>query len=327
MKTLIAVAFAAIYGLSLRILFGFMGDIVGVMSISFLVLLPVIIGYLTVIFIPRNNKLSGTAAFFLPFLTSLVILIVTIMLSMEGAICWIMIFPLFAILAGIGGSIAHNHRKRRDKADEENNEWERKDTLKVSFIALLPIVLGFVEGDKTLTHQEYTIVRQVAINASPGEVWEEVLNVNTVAPKEKDAKLTNLLGFPRHLQTTKLDTIAVGGKRMAYYEKGLFFEETVSAYEHEKLLVLDVKADPKKIPPTVLDEHIVIGGKHVDILQDKYELEEFEDGRSHLILTSKFYINTPFNWYAGIWAKYLMNDILDGQLHLIRKRAVAKEID
>jgi hypothetical protein len=67
----------------------------------------------------------------------------------------------------------------------------------------------------------------------------------------------------------------------------------------------------------------VLGGKHVDIQQDTYQLEKLPNGQCRLTLSSQFYINTPFNWYAGIWAKYLMNDILQGQLELIASRTIA----
>lgn len=107
---------------------------------------------------------------------------------------------------------------------------------------------------------------------------------------------------------------------MAYYDKGLFFDETITEYEIEKRLVLDIKTDPKNIPPTVMDEHILIGGKHVDILQDIYTLEPLPNGNCLLKLSSRFFINTPFNWYAAVWAKYLMSDILNGELELIKGR-------
>ena len=73
-----------------------------------------------------------------------------------------------------------------------------------------------------------------------------------------------------------------------------------------------------------MDEHIVIGGKHVDILQDIYKLEKLSDTSCRLTLSSRFYINTPFNWYASIWAKYLMADILQSEINLINERATSQ---
>jgi hypothetical protein len=138
-----------------------------------------------------------------------------------------------------------------------------------------------------------------------------------VSPQESQSSVSGLLGFPKH-QSTTLDTVVVGGKRTAYYEKGLYFEETITQYQSERLLVLRVDANPNAIPPTVMDEHILIGGKHLDILEDVYELNPLPGGRTRLTLSSRFYINTPFNWYARTWAHFLMSDILQSELELIK---------
>jgi len=325
MKTLLAVGLATIYGVSLRIMFGLLNNFMGIMSVSFLILAPVVIGFLTIILIPKEKTQSYLGAFFKPWLTSLVILFVTMAFNIEGSICWIMIYPLFSILAGIGGVIAYQFRKQRTN-DPDKKDWENPNTLNVSFILFIPLVVGLVEGDRTLTPKEFNISESVIISASPKEVWNELTNINDISINENKFSFSNMMGFPRHLQTI-LDTLSVGGKRKAIYENGLYFDETISKFENEKLLVLDIKTDPNKIPPTVMDEHIVIGGKHVDILQDIYKLEKLSDTSCRLTLSSRFYINTPFNWYASIWAKYLMADILQSEINLINERATNQLYD
>ncbi|GAB2807480.1 SRPBCC family protein [Ferruginibacter profundus] len=322
MRPVISITIATVYALTIRLLFGFFGEITGIMSIGLLILSPFVVGYLTIILLPKGKASSQSAAFFLPWLTSLVILVVTISLDIEGSICWIMIFPIFAIFAGLGGLIAYGRRKRKsDIEDLENyDDWTKPDTLKISVLILFPFVFGIVEGDRSLSKKEMVITKSVVIKASPAAVWKALGSINEIAAAERHTSFSVMLGFPSHLRTT-LDTLAVGGTRMAYYEKGLYFTETIRKCEPEKLLVLDIKTDPLKIPPTVMDEHIVIGGKHVDILQDVYTLEQLPDGSSRLSLSSRFFINTPFNWYAGIWADYLMSDILHEELNLIKARA------
>jgi hypothetical protein len=322
MKTLLAVSLATVYGVSLRIMFGMFSNFMGIMSVSFLILAPVIIGFLTIILIPKRKTQSSLAAFFKPWLTSLVILIITMAFNIEGSICWIMIYPLFSVLAGIGGLIANVFRKP-EPIDREDKHWENPNTLNVSLILFIPVIAGLVEGDRTLRPKEFNISESVTISASSKEVWHELTNINDISAHESKSSFSNLMGFPKHLQTT-LDTVSVGGKRKAIYENGLYFDETISRLEIEKFLVLDIKTDPNNIPPTVMDEHIVIGGKHVDILQDIYTIERLSDTTCRLTLTSRFYINTPFNWYAGIWAEYLMADILQSEIRLISERATRK---
>lgn len=319
MKTLFAVGFASLYGLIVRLLFGFMEDFMGIMSITFLVLVPVFIGFLTVILIPKVS--NGAAAFFLPWLTSFVILFITIALSIEGAICWIMVFPFFAVLAGIGGSIAYSIKKRKARnKDLDKTDWGKPNTLNVSALFFVPALLGYLEGERTLVPVEYTITKQIAIAAPPAEVWKQLTHINELKASERQSSFSILMGFPRHLRTVA-DTFAPGGTRFAVYEKGLYFKETISEYVPGKRMVLDIKTDPDNIPPTVMDEHILIGGKHLDILKDEYNLEQLPDGSSQLSLSSRFRINTPLNWYAGLWATYLMSDILEGELELVKARA------
>lgn len=325
MNPFFAIVIASVYGLLLRIVFGFLGDLMGIMGISFLVLSPLIIGFLTVILLPRQKAISNTSAFFFPWITTAVLLVITMLFNIEGAICWIMIAPLFAIAAGIGGIIANRfRRKKEDIHDRENYDyWTKPDKMTASCLLLLPMIAGALEGERSLGRKDMIIVEEIEIQASSTAVWKAIGNINEIGQQERHAAFSNWMGFPSHIKTT-LDTLAVNGKRVAYYDKGLYFNETITQCIHEKLLVLDIKTDPHKIPPAVMDEHILIGGKHVDILQDIYSLEQLPNGNCRLRLQSHFFINTPFNWYAGIWANYLMRDILGSELELIKARSLSK---
>jgi uncharacterized protein YndB with AHSA1/START domain len=293
------------------------------MSITFIFIIPVVIGFLTVFLMPREKVKSYSAAFGMPWLTTLAILIITILVKIEGTICWIMIFPIFAVAAGLGGIIAFSILKRNDISNErQNNQDEILDStnkFQVSLIVLLPLFLGFIEGNRAQKKLDFNITQEITIAAPASKVWKAILNISPIENHETGHSFSTLLGFPNHLETT-LDTLAIGGKRLAKYEKGLFFEEIITQYEPEKRLVLDVNTDPNKIPLTVMDEHIVIGGKHLDILEDIYTLDALPGGKTKLTLSSRFFINTPFNWYSSIWANYLMNDILKNELNIIQKR-------
>jgi hypothetical protein len=320
MKGLFAITIATIYGLCIRLSFGLLHGFLEIMSITFLFLIPFVIGYLTIILIPAEKTKTNWSAFLKPWITCFVILIITLITKIEGTICWIMIFPIFSVLAGLGGILAHKTRKRKNVSEDD---WKNRPTLDASMILLIPILIGLIEGERTSSGQILTVTKEISLHASPTEIWSELIHINEVDSIEKKSIISSTLGFPRHIRT-HLDTARVGGKRTAYYEKGLTFEETITAYEPERLMILDIKTDPDKISAQVMDEHILIGGKHLDILEDTYELQALSNGCSKLKLTSKFYINTPFNWYAGLWGNYLMSDILKNELELIKNRAEAK---
>ena len=186
---------------------------------------------------------------------------------------------------------------------------------------LLPFICATIEGERFTNRQDITITQSLVIDATAATVWEAIGSTKEVA--KKHAGYSGMLGFPHYVKTTQ-DKFALGGKRKAVYERGLYFDETISGYVKEKLLVLDIKTDPYNIPPTVMDEHILIGGKHLDILQDVYRLVALPNDKSRLSISSHFFINTPFNWYAGLWARLLMNDILNGTLEMVKERVEMK---
>src|SRR5258708_37031305 len=132
MKTLLAVSLATIYGISLRIMFGFLSGFMEIMSVSFLILAPVIIGFFTIILIPKEKTKSVKGAFFKPWLTSLAILIITMVFNIEGSICWMMIYPLFSIFAGMGGIAAFYIRKQNSR-DPNKDDRGQPGTLNISF--------------------------------------------------------------------------------------------------------------------------------------------------------------------------------------------------
>jgi uncharacterized protein YndB with AHSA1/START domain len=319
MKSLFAIVLASVYGLVIRLLFGFANGLLEIMSVTFIFLVPIGVGYLTVGLMAPAKVRTSTAAFFTPWLTSLVLLVITVLLSIEGAICWIMIFPIFATFAGIGGLLAFNYHPRKNR---QGPDRQQPTSLNMSLLVAGPLLLGFIEGEKALIPKQLTISREVVVAAPPAAVWQQLTSRRAVARPASGRSLAGLFGFPHHLTTT-LDTFRVGGRRVAYYEKGLYFEETVASYQPARQLVLRVNANPSAVPPAVMDEHILIGGKHLDILEDTYQLTPLAGGRTRLRLASRFAINTPFNWYAEIWAHYLMADILDGELAGLQARAAA----
>lgn len=327
MKSLLAIALAAVYGLLTRLLFGAAGDLLEIMSVTFLFVVPFLIGFLTILLTPAAKTTSGTAAFFRPWLTSLVLLLGTILFKIEGTICWVLIFPIFATCAGIGGLLALALRKARaggpNSADAPDGQ--KPTRLQGSLLVVVPLALGLLEGENALVRQQLVSQRAVTLNAPPAEVWQALLASKVVRPAASPPSLSTLLGFPQHIRTT-LDTAGVGGKRTAYYEQGLSFKETITQYQPARRLALRVDANPAAFPAAVMDEHILIGGKHLDILEDVYSLQTLPAGGTRLTLSSRFTINTPFNWYARLWAHYLMADILQGELDLLQQELLMRAV-
>lgn len=310
--TLIPISFA----LLLRIAFGssIFDDFLTVMSYTFFITVPAGIGVLTIFYSPINMVKYKTYRIFAPWVPIILVIGLTILIGIEGWGCWIMIFPLFLIFGSIGGIFAGLFKLKKNKTGENIN---------VSVFILLPFLMGPIESSIPLHPEIFTTNTSIIINSNARKIWQNVTSVKEIKQKDDTSRLVSLLGFPKPIKA-ELDTLAVGGFRKAIFEKGLVFNETVTEYQDLKLMKFNIKANTYEIPSTTLDEHILIGGEYFDMLNGTYELKKISKDKYKLILYSNFSMKTTFNSYAGIWGTWIMKDIQNNILKVIKKRSEIK---
>lgn len=309
-NTIIAIGIPTLYAVVLRIFFGVKtwNDLFSVMSVTFLFLLPTIVGALTVYLSDRNKVEKLWYRIFVPWIPIFLFLLITLVLAIEGWACWIMILPAFLIAASIGGLIGGYLKLKKP-----NNR------LNISILFLLPLFISPIEnmiGSIPGTYEAYTYID---IDAPAEKIWDNVTRVREITEKEDKGFLSNFLGFPRPVKA-ELDFEGVGAFREAKFTGGLIFNETVTEYKDNEKMVFTIKANTYDIPSTTLDEHILIGGDYFDVLNGTYELEKLENGKNRLHLYSHFKMNTTFNFYAGWWGKWIMKDIQNNILRIEKER-------
>ena len=105
--TLITIGIPTLYAIVLRLAFGVKdwNELFSVMSVTFLFLLPTIVGALTVYLSDKNKVEKLWYRIFTPWIPIILFLIITLALAIEGWACWLMILPVFLIAASIGGLI------------------------------------------------------------------------------------------------------------------------------------------------------------------------------------------------------------------------------
>ena len=105
-----------LYAIILRLFFGVKDweSIFSVMSVSFLLLLPFIVGTLSVYFSSDASAENVLYKIFIPWLPVFLFLMITLLLAWEGWACWLMVLPLFLAAASLGG-IFGGYLKSRKK--------------------------------------------------------------------------------------------------------------------------------------------------------------------------------------------------------------------
>jgi len=312
--TLIAFAIPTLYAVFLRVFYGIKtwDELFGVMTVTFLFLLPTIVGALTVYLSSEENAKKHSYKVFAPWIPIFLFLIITIALEIEGWACWLMILPLFLFASTIGGFIGSYLKLRK-----------RNDRLNVSILVLLPFVISPLESLIETIPGNYEAYTYIDIEAPTEKIWDNVTSVSEIKEKDDKGYLSNFLGFPRPVKA-ELDFEGVGAFREAIFTNGLVFNETVTEYVDNKKMVFTIKANTYDIPSTTLDEHILIGGDYFDVLNGTYELEDLGNGIHRLHLYSHFKMKTTFNFYAGWWGKWIMKDIQNNILRIEKERSETK---
>lgn len=303
------------YGIGARLLYEWTGQFAGlsdsgtgqtaflIMTAGFIIGVPIVIGYLTVVIVEAP---SGLYAFFTPWLTCLLCIAASFVTGLEGAICVIFASPIMLLASSIGGFVARNRRTRSRGA----------------FVALLllpPSVVG-IETTLPLPDRLVTSVVEVSVDAPASVVWPLVVSVDTIRPAERRRALFTSIGFPAPIAAT-LDRPGVGGVRTATFERGVRFHEVVTHWEPERRLSFSIGVTA--IPSGALDDHVTIGGPFFDVLDGTYELIALDSSRTLVRLTSTHRVSTHFNPYAAWWAERVMVSIQVSILDVLRARALA----
>ena len=311
-KNLKGLLYGVAYGLLARAVFAIEFDwnilsTNGLMTFSFLFLVPFVIGLITAYHRQPTSKVFTLVGIAMPLSSVLGIILISLLAGQEGIICALMAIPVFAVMALLGSFVG------------VKLFYNNPNKMTISFVLFIPFLVAPVETYFGLNQEIFTEVTSIQIEATEEVIWKHITRVEPISEEENSISLFQILGFPRPVEAV-LDTVAVGGVRIAHFDRGLFFTETVTEMVPNKTLAFTIKADPDAIPPTALDEHVLVGGRYFDILNGKYELEKITSYQYKLTLSSQFRLSTNFNFYSGLWSKLIMRDIQNNILHIIRER-------
>jgi hypothetical protein len=188
-----------------------------VMTVAFLVLGSIVIGFLTVRRIERQRPASIYTWILAPWLAVFCMMTVIALFAWEGAICVAMALPITLILSSLGGIVAGVLGRRMALTAS-----------RTACLAILPFLLAPAESIHPSPVQTRTVSSEIHIHASPSAIWRNIERVPAISPSELQTTWAQRIGFPRPIEAT-LSFEGVGGVRHASFERGLLFIETITA--------------------------------------------------------------------------------------------------
>ncbi|MEP6991441.1 MAG: SRPBCC family protein [bacterium] len=280
------------------------GDAFGVMTLAFLVVVPVAMGVMTV---SPVDAPSWRYRLFAPWVPTLLAVLGAMIVGWEGSICVYLGVPVLLLSASLGGIVGASRSAQRRGVQP--------------MLALLPFIMAPLEQRIATPEKFEETVTTIEVAAPPAVVWRFVSSVDSIRKSERRPALFTTMGFPRPVSAT-LSRPGVGGVRRAEFEGGLVFTETVTDWQQDKRLSFTIRPNTASIPAATLDPHVTIGGPYFDVLTGTYELSATDGGKgTHLVLRSEHRVSTRFNLYAGWWAGRIMASIQQNILVIEKGRA------
>ncbi|WP_271078863.1 SRPBCC family protein [Aurantiacibacter sp. MUD61] len=285
----------------------------GVVSVSFTIIQPAAIcAFIAYVGDPLGTRSRRYYAL-VPLVSGAGMVLVSVFVLQEGAVCIAMLAPLW-ILFGMAGTLFTWMLR------DQNGEDNVADTFAAHGLLVLPMIALFVETTLTPPIAHYTVTDEVVIDAPAEEIWPLMQGMGHVDPDAGQWNISqSVIGIPRP-RFAQLDGKGVGARRHARWDRGVYFDEVVDRWEPGRNIGWQfdfTQSDGWDIT----DPHLRPDGPYMRIQSGGYELEPLPDGRHLLRLHTTYAAQTHFNGYAALWGDLFLGDIQANVLEVIRQKA------
>jgi len=283
----------------------------GLIAFSFLIILPVALAALLCFLadLSGSRSLAWYNKLVLGFLGLLVLISVAVL--REGTICILMLLPLWIPCMFLGAWITHRLRHRRGDGRTY-----------CTALFTLPLAAMLIEPMIPLPVGEAEVTRSVVVAASPTTLWPLLEGITDVRPDEGRWTLSqSVVGVPRPVGA-RLVGQGLGADRLARWEHGIGFRETITDWQPGRSIGWDFHFDNFE-GWEMTDRHLLPDSEHLKVVSGGYRMEPAGPGRTRLTLATRYRMRTPVNAYAALWGELFLGDLHDNLLAVIKRRAEA----
>jgi hypothetical protein len=299
----------ALVGVTLRLFFsGTPGKPYHAMMSSFTLLVPILVGAVTVYMAERAGRRSWSYYFFAAAAANALFVIGTMVIRVEGLICAVLAVPLFGLVGGLGGILMGAVCR-----------WTKWPRPAIYSFAALPLLLGGFEQNLPLPQDVRSVDRIRIVSASPESVWKNLTVARDIRPDEIGTAWMYRIGVP--LPSSAVTELADGTQvRHITMGKGIQFDQIAADWQPKRRVRWIYRFTNDSFPPGALDDHVRIGGRYFDVIDTEYVLRKV-NADTELRVTMRYRVSTAFNWYTRPIADFLVGNFEEAALRFYANRA------
>ena len=299
----------ALVGVALRLFFsGTPGKPYQAMMSSFTLLVPILVGAVTVYMAERAARRSWSYYFYAAAAANALFVIGTMVIRVEGLICAVLAVPLFGLVGGLGGILMGAVCR-----------WTKWPRPAIYSFAALPLLLGGLEQNLALPQDIRSVERVRTISASPEAIWTHLTVAKDIRSDEIGTAWMYRIGVPLPLSAV---TVLADGTQVRHIMigKGIRFDQIAADWQPNRRVLWTYRFANDSFPSGALDDHVRIGGRYFDAIDTEYVLRKVNAG-TELRVTMRYRVSTAFNWYTQPIAEFLVGNFEEAALRFYAIRA------
>ena len=299
----------ALVGVAFRLFFsGTPGEPYHAMMSTFTLLVPIVVGAVTVYMAERAGRRSWSYYFFAAAAANALFVIGTMVIRVEGLICAVLAVPLFSLVGGLGGVLMGAVCR-----------WTKWPRPAVYDFAALPLLLGGLEQNLALPQDIRSVERVRTISASPETIWTHLTVAKDIRSDEIGTAWMYRIGVPLPLSAV---TVLADGTQVRHIVmgKGIRFDQIAADWQPNRRIRWTYRFANDSFPAGALDDHVRIGGRYFDVIDTEYVLRKVNAG-TELRVTMRYRVSTAFNWYTQPIAEFLVGNFEEAALRFYAIRA------
>jgi len=272
-------------------------NLLGMLGLPSFLLVPGLGGFIAS-YIWRALKPTIGATCLNTFWMTLLALVGAVLAFHEGAICLLIVSPLFFASALTGTLLGRIFFKTYPTR------------LQLSVLPLL--LLGVLAEPLTRANTESVITDEILIHAPAGKVWPQVTSFPEI-PSPPHFWLFRL-GLPYPTATTSAGDF-VNADRQCIFSGNAMFKERVAAIVREEKLTFDIVESPQ-------DPELV---GHLTAHRGQFVLRDNGNGTTTLAGSTWYTLHVRPLWYFNLWTHHVFRSVHLRVMEDIRRRAEKSE--
>lgn len=285
-----------IYGLFFRLISNVesLNGFYNVFSITFIWVIPTLIGLFPIMFSSSKLYLSPIKLVLYPIITICLFLVTSLISGLEDVFCLFIIGIPFFIAAGVIGILLGSFMK------------DRIINKKIYSIFLLPLILNPVENLIPNKSEEFKVEHSIIINKSSADIFPNLLEVQKISEKQYGNGFFQIIGIPKPLSSKMYED----GKtfyRIGYFTDDFKLYESINLLKENEFVSFQIHLDKSHLRNKPTDIHL-IKSDYFKFGEISYRLIKIDENKTKVILSCDYILNSKMNSYENFWAKKIISD-------------------